>query len=212
MTGRLPEGEEGENRTKVGADLLSRLRSGETAALEEMVQAHQSLLYGLLLRLTGDPDEALDLVQETFIRALRGMASFRGESSIRTWLYRIAVNVFRNERRAAPRETVDPQELEEMNPGWWDRWSGRVPDPEEIVAGREETERLARAISRLPEEYRLVLLLRDREGHTTQEVADLVGISNAAVKSRLHRARLFVRGELLGESRGRPRVAEGVIP
>lgn len=184
------------------AALLSRLRSGDAQAFESLVRENQGPLYGLLVRLAGDPDEALDLVQETFLRAFRGMASFRGESAVRTWLHRIAMNVFLNERRGPRRETVDLQTLEELSPGWWDRWSGRVPDPEQLASSREESQRLGRIIARLPEEYRAVLLLRDREEYRAQEVAEMLDISVSAVKSRLHRARMFVRKELLRESRG----------
>ena len=184
------------------AALLSRLRSGDAAAFESLVRENQGPLYGLLARLTGDPDEALDLVQETFLRAFRGMAAFRGESAVRTWLHRIAMNVFLNERRGPRQETVDLQTLEELSPSWWDRWNGRAPDPEQVAASREESQRLGRIIARLPEGYRAVLLLRDREEYRAHEVAEMLGISVSAVKNRLHRARMFVRKELLRESRG----------
>ncbi len=189
------------------AALLSRLCSGDESAFESLVLEHQGPLYGLLVRLTGDEDAALDLVQETFLRALRGLASFRGESSLRTWLHRIAVNLFLNKRRGPRRLMVDLEILEELEPSWWDRWTGRIPDPEEVVANREQIELLGEAITRLPEEHRAVLLLRDREGHSTREVADLLGISVPAVKSRVHRARVSVRKEFLGGIQRRALVA-----
>ncbi len=188
------------------------MRAGDAAAFEAFVLAHQDPLYGLLLRLTGDHDAALDLVQETFLRALRGIAAFRGESALRTWLHRIAMHAFLNERRGSRTVTVDPQTLEGLAPSWWDRWSGRMPDPEQVVASRQEAERLGRAIARLPEAYRAVLLLRDREGHSAHEVASLLGISVPAVKSRLHRARLFVRQAFLETTTKRPRPAEEMVP
>ena len=178
--------------------LLERLRSGDEAAFEELVQNQQGPLYGFLLRMTGEPDDALDLVQETFIRALRGLSAFRGESTLKTWLHRIAMNLFLNEKRKPQRETVTPEEVESTQPGVWDRLTGRVPEPEEVVSNRQEMARLEKAILKLPEEYRSVLLLRDREGHTAQETAELLEVSVSAVKSRLHRARIFVRQEMLG--------------
>lgn len=178
--------------------LLERLRSGDEAAFEELVLSQQGPLYGFLLRMTGEPDDALDLVQETFVRALRGLAAFRGESTLKTWLHRIAMNLFLNEKRKPQRETVTPEEIESVQPGVWDRLTGRVPDPEEVVSNRQEMARLEKAILKLPEEYRRVLLLRDREGHTAQETAELLEVSVSAVKSRLHRARIFVRQEMLG--------------
>ncbi len=192
--GTIPEDKGGDE-----AALLSRLCSGDESAFETMVREHQGPLYGLLLRMTGDPDSALDLVQETFIRAFRGLASFRGESAIRTWLHRIAVNLYLNEKRGARPETVSPETLDELSPGHWDRWTGRIPDPEEVVANREQIKLLGEAITRLPEEHRAVLLLRDREGYSAQESAEMLGISVPAVKSRLHRARLYVRKALLGK-------------
>ncbi|MDA1001371.1 MAG: sigma-70 family RNA polymerase sigma factor [bacterium] len=177
---------------------LERLRAGDEAAFEELIQIHQGPLYGFLLRMTGEPDDALDLVQETFIRALRSLSTFRGESTLKTWLHRIAMNLFLNEKRRPQRETVTPEELESQEPGFWDRLTGHVPEPDEVVESRQEMARLEKAILKLPEEYRSVLLLRDREGHTAQEVAELLEISVAAVKSRLHRARMFVRQEMLG--------------
>ncbi len=179
---------------------LSRLRSGDTSAFEAFVREHQDPVYGLLLRLSGDPDDALDLVQETFIRALKGISSFREDSALRTWLHRIAVNLFLNARRGPKRENIAHDTLEELAPNWWDRWSGRIPDPEQEVISGETLEMLERAIARMPEEYRAVLLLRDREGYSASEVADMLQISVPAVKSRLHRARLFVRKELLFKS------------
>lgn len=179
------------------AAFLSRLRAGDAGAFETLVREHQGPLYSLLSRLMGNPDEALDLVQETFIRALRGLPSFRGESALRTWLYRIAMNEFLNGQRGRRTEAVAPEEMEDLAPSLWDRWRGRVPDPEEVAVTREELEKLRQAIARLPEEYRAVLLLRDREGYSAQETAELLGISIPAVKSRLHRARLFVRKRLI---------------
>ncbi len=180
--------------------LLCRLRAGDESAFEALVEQQQRPLFSLLARLTGNPEEAMDLVQETFLRAVRGLASFRGESSLRTWLHRIAVNVFLNERRTARPEMVELETIENLAPSWWDRWSGRVPDPEQLASSREGVERLGRAMARLPEEHRAVLLLRDREVYSAKEVASLLEITVPAVKSRLHRARVFVRQELLGPS------------
>ncbi len=212
MSRHVPPGELRDASRTGEADLLSRMRAGDAAAFEAFVLEHQDPLYGLLVRLTGDRDAALDLVQETFLRALRGIASFRGESALRTWLHRIAVHVFLNEKRGPRTETVDPQTLEKLAPSWWNRWSGRMPDPEQVVASRQEAERLGQVIARLPEAYRAVLLLRDREGYSAHEVATLLEISVPAVKSRLHRARLFVRQQLLGNTQRRPRAEEEMVP
>lgn len=177
--------------------VLQRLRAGDPDEFEKLVRDHQDALYRLLFRLTGDSNEAQDLLQDSFLRVCTGLSSFRGQSSLRTWLHRIAINTFLNERRRPQPEQVDLATVEEMTPGWLGRFREKVPDPEDIVDVRHRYEKLADAVARLPKEYKVVLLLRDREGYSSQEVADLLEISVSAVKSRLHRARLWVRKELL---------------
>ena len=182
----------------VSEELVPRMQASDVAAFGTCVQEHQDHLFRLLFRLTGNVDDALDLVQETFLRALRGLHTFRGESAIRTWLHRIAVNVFLNEKRRPKLQVVDLATLENLKPSWWHRFGGRLDMPGNVVIDRELRERLGRAIQQLPPDYRVVLCLRDREGYTTREVADMLELSIAAVKSRLHRARLFVRREMVG--------------
>lgn len=189
-----------DKKSREDAQVLSRLHAGEEAALEEMVRVYQGPLYGFLLRRTGDPDQALDLVQETFLRALQGLSSFRGDASLKTWLHQIAMNLFLNEKRRPQMAALSPEELEEVQSGAWSRLTGRIPDPEKMVSDQQEIDRLERAIGRMPDEYQVVLLLRDQEGYTSEETAELVGISVGAVRSRLHRARVFVREELLEKS------------
>jgi len=176
-------------------EVLALLRAGDADAFEAWVQEHQSPLFNSLLRLTGDKDEALELVQETFLNALRGLQTFRGDASSRTWLHRIAVNAFLNDRRQH-RHTVSIDALDHLTLNLRDHWQRRIPTPEELVSNREVWTRLRQTLTQLPPEHRVVLLLRDREGYRTQEVANMLGLSIAAVKSRLHRARLFVRQAL----------------
>jgi RNA polymerase sigma-70 factor, ECF subfamily len=183
--------------TQIGSEgnrenVLARLRAGDTDAFEAWVQEHRDPLFHLLFRLTGDKDEALDLLQETFVHALRGLSTFRGDAAFRTWLYRIAVNLFLTDRRQH-RQTVSIDTLDNRMLNLRDDWQRRIPNPEELVSNREVRARLGQAMTQLRPEYRAVLLLRDREGYRTQEVASMLGLSIAAVKSRLHRARLFVR-------------------
>ena len=183
--------------TQIGSErnrenVLARLRAGDTDAFEAWVQEHRDPLFHLLFRLTGDKDEALDLLQETFVHALRGLPTFRGDAAFRTWLHRIAVNIFLTDRRQH-RQTVSIDTLDNHMLNLRDDWQRRIPNPEELVSNREVRARLGQAMTQLRPEYRAVLLLRDREGYRTQEVASMLGLSIAAVKSRLHRARLFVR-------------------
>jgi RNA polymerase sigma-70 factor (ECF subfamily) len=183
--------------TQIGSEanrenVLARLRAGDTDVFEAWVQEHRDPLFHLLFRLTGDTDEALDLLQETFVHALRGMQTFRGDATFRTWLHRIAVNLFLSNRRQH-RQTVSIDTLDNRMLNLQDGWHRWVPNPEELVSNREVRAQLGQAMTQLSPEYRTVLLLRDRDGYRTQEVANMLGLSITAVKSRLHRARLFVR-------------------
>jgi RNA polymerase sigma-70 factor (ECF subfamily) len=120
------------------------------------------------------------------------MQTFRGDATFRTWLHRIAVNLFLSNRRQH-RQTVSIDTLDNRMLNLQDGWHRWVPNPEELVSNREVRAQLGQAMTQLSPEYRTVLLLRDRDGYRTQEVANMLGLSITAVKSRLHRARLFVR-------------------
>lgn len=148
-------------------------------------------LFHLLFRLTGDKDEALGLLQETFVHALRGIPTFRGDATFRTWLHRIAVNLFLNDRRQYRRTVSITLNNRLLN--LRDGWHRRISNPEEFVSNREVRAQLGQAMTQLSPEHRAILLLRDRDGYRTQEVAHMLGLSMTAVKSRLHRARLFMR-------------------
>jgi RNA polymerase sigma-70 factor (ECF subfamily) len=173
---------------------LERFRRGEVEAFEEVVRRYQTPLYNLLYRMSRDEDETRDHLQETFLRAFRGLKDFRGGSRLGTWLYRIALNTFLKRQGKKEEEPTDPSTLEEF---WHSIYEEPNPkDPAEVLMREEGKEILRQAIGRLPEEYRAVLLLRDREELSAKEVGEILDLSVAAVKSRLHRARLFLRKEL----------------
>lgn len=178
------------------AKLLERLRAGEGAAYEELVRANASRLLAVTRRMLGSEEDARDAVQEAFLSAFRALPRFQGDARLSTWLHRIAVNAALmrlRTRRRKPEVAIDdlmPRFLEDGHhaepPQPW-------PGADELI-GREETRRAVRdAIDRLPETHRTVLLLRDIEGIDTAEVAEMLGISPGAVKTRLHRARAALR-------------------
>ncbi len=183
--------------------LVERLRAGEPDACEEMIERHGARLLRILLRLRGDRFEAEDVLQETWIRACRSVREFRGEASLRTWLDRIAANAaaMAERRRAA---AARGSGRSEVRLGISGRGSGETSvaepaaprDAESQVIWAETLSELARAVAALPPALRAVLLLRDIEGASTQETARELGISEDAVKQRLHRARTHLRERL----------------
>lgn len=178
--------------TAPDVQLLEAARAGDRAALEALLERHQAQIYRFGMRMCRDPEDARDVLQETLLAMARGVGDFRGDSSISTWLYSVARSFCIKKRRRskfAPSEqalasAAAPETEAVADPG-------RGPD--EVLAGKEVEEALERAIRALDPMYREVLLLRDVEGLTAPEVAEVLGISVQAVKSRLHRARLAVR-------------------
>jgi RNA polymerase sigma-70 factor (ECF subfamily) len=177
--------------------LLSRLRSGEDAAFEELVRTYTSRLLAVARRMLGNPEEAKDVVQETFLAAFQSLDRFRGEASLSTWLSRIAVNQCLMKLRSRRRKPE--QSIEELLPAF-------LPDGHQVresalweVSVANEVERnevfghVRKAIDRLPESYRTVLLLRDIEELSTEEVAGILGVTTNTIKVRLHRARQALR-------------------
>lgn len=176
--------------------LLERARAGDRQAIEALLERHQAQIYRFGMKMCRDPEDAQDVLQDTLLSMARGVRDFRGASSISTWLYTIARNFCIKRRRRgelAPREerSLDTEMIAEgrqlIDPG---------QSPDEALAGKEVERALQQAIRSLEPMYREVLLLRDAEGLTAPEVAEVLGVSVQAVKSRLHRARLSVRAQV----------------
>ena len=152
------------------------------------------------------PEDSHDLVQETFLNAYRGLGRFRGESQASTWLYRIAIRVCLAMRRRKKGGADRQLSLEELIPAGDGEIQLQIPadglSPQETVENKELRRALNHAVRALPQKYRLVLVLRDMEGLSAKEVAAIMGLNERAVKSRLHRARLFVRRELSAKGIG----------
>lgn len=183
--------------------LIEASRAGDSSAMEELVRSYQSRVYSFAMRMCRNVEDAKDILQETFLGMLRSIREFRGESKFTTWLYRIASNACLKKRRRGVFEPAPEQELslDELMPRSGP--DGRKPeipdwseDAERALLRGELTEQMEAAIDRLPRDYKIVLVLRDVEGFSAEETAQMLNLSVPAVKSRLHRARVFVRQEL----------------
>jgi RNA polymerase sigma-70 factor (ECF subfamily) len=170
------------------AVLVDRAKAGDREAFEELVRRHAERLYAVVLRFVADGDEAQEVTQEAFLRAWRSIARFEGRSRFFTWLYRIGINEAK--RRAGRQPPVPVASLENEPVPEAPDWS-EAPETRWEQADLRRV--LERAIRRLPIEYRATIVLRDVEGLSTTEAAEVMDLGEAAFKSRLHRARLTVR-------------------
>ena len=180
------------------AELAARLREGDTSAYEDLYRRHGARLYNLAYRMLGQAADAEDLLQETFLQVFRRIDTFKGESALGTWLYRLATNLcldrLRSRAGKADRQTSSLEDIRE-----W-RLAGRGTI--DGGAGRMDLER---AIARLPDACRAAFLLHDVEGFEHQEVGKMLGVSDGTSKSQVHKARLRIRAFLLGGTHGTPR-------
>jgi RNA polymerase sigma-70 factor (ECF subfamily) len=180
----------GESPSETDA-FLARLRAGEAQAFEDMVKSYQHRVYGVALRMMGDRAEAEEVAQETFLRAHRALAEFRGDARLSTWLYAIASRLCLS--RLASGETRMARRRSDAI----DALPGRAGDEPGGDLERDEREvALHRAIAELPEERRMVVVLRDLEGLSYDEIAAALGLEPGTVRSRLHRARLDLKEKL----------------
>src|SRR5512139_618530 len=190
------------------AALLDQARTGDRRALEDLIGRHQRRVYRFGLKMCRDPEDAKDVLQETLLAAARTVKDFRGASSVSTWLYTIARSFCIKKRRRSKFAPEQEESLDAREPGTEARQvSDPSRGPEDELAGRQVEAALERAISDLDPMYREVLVLRDVEGLTAPEVAEVMGLTVEAVKSRLHRARVAVReavAPLLGAPEGAP--------
>lgn len=177
---------------------------------DRLYRDHVDLIYRFAHRLCGEPEAAKDLVQETFLNAYRGFQRFRGDAQVSTWLYTIASRAclrMRRKRKGAPERELS---LEEFIPTSDGEFRLQIPvdglSPEEAFHNKQVQEALDRAINQLPKKYKMVLVLRDMEGLSAKEVGTVMGLNERAVKSRLHRARLFVRRQLSAHGLDEPRI------
>jgi RNA polymerase sigma-70 factor, ECF subfamily len=177
--------------------LVQRCAAGDEAACTELVGEHQRMVIQLAMNLLGDRDEALDLSQEVFLRVFRTIHRFRGQSSLRTWIYRIAVNQARNRHRFwRRRHRADQVSLDEHLATHGEFVSEGDATPERVLAQKELAARLQVALDRLPFDQRTAIVLREIDGLSYDEIAFSLGLAIGTVKSRLTRARQALRLEL----------------
>ncbi len=171
--------------------LIARAQDGDTAAFGDLVRRHADRLYAVVVRFTGDTKDAEEVMQEAFVRAWRSINRFERRSQFFTWLYRIAINEAKRHAERSQRRAEEPIEdhgdLEATDRGSLPQASAETG---ELRAALES------AIDELPLDYRVPLVLRDIEGLDTKEASDIMELSEAAFKSRLHRARMAVRETL----------------
>ena len=175
--------------------VVERARDGDMDALSELVRLSQAEVYTLALRLTGNEEDARDVVQDTYLRVMKGIRRFRGDSALSTWLYRVTANTAYTFLQRSKKHRARPlSEVEDVTP---------LPDtsldrPDDAVLARELRERLQEAVSDLPPAYRSVVVLKDIYGLSHEEIAESLGISVTACKVRLFRARRRLREVLFG--------------
>jgi RNA polymerase sigma-70 factor (ECF subfamily) len=177
------------------ARFIERLRARDEHAFNQLVRQYERRVFGLLLRLIGRRDEAEDLAQEVFVQVFKAIGSFRGEAKLSTWIFRIAINISKNRTKYLARRRVDSQDhfdetteegpLEHSN----NRPLSAIDRPDELVSGMQLEAIVERAIAQLDPEFREVLILRDIEDLSYEEIAEITGLADGTVKSRIHRAR-----------------------
>ena len=171
------------------SQLILRSKAGDREAFEELVIRHADRLGAVVARFVGDREEASEVTQEAFLRAWRGIGNFRGDSGFFTWIYRIAMNEAkrRGEKRGRWGETVSLDEAAVPEAADWSQ------TPESRFEQKDLRRVLDQAIAGLPLGYRIPLVLRDVQGFSTTEAADMMSLGEPAFKSRLHRARQAIR-------------------
>jgi RNA polymerase sigma-70 factor (ECF subfamily) len=179
------------------AALIQRCAAGEESACADLVAEHQRMVVQLAMNLLGDHDEALDLSQEVFLRVFRTIHRFRGQSSLRTWIYRIAVNQARNRHRFwRRRHRADQVSLDQHIATHGDFRSNGNSTPDRVFAQKELAQKLEHALEHLPFDQRTAIVLREIDGLSYEEIAFSLGVAIGTVKSRLTRARQALRLEL----------------
>jgi RNA polymerase sigma-70 factor (ECF subfamily) len=176
----------------VDPGLVRAVQRGEPGAMDELIRGTYGDVYALCRRLLGDPADAADATQEVYLRVVRSVLGFRGESAFGTWLHRVTTNVCMTMLRRRGDVRARGQSA-----GWLDDPFAQVlseeASPEDRVADADLARRTAKALAELPDDAREVVLLRDVQGLSTKETAQVLGVSEGAVKVRLHRAHTRLR-------------------
>jgi RNA polymerase sigma-70 factor (ECF subfamily) len=183
-------------------ELIRAINSGQYDRFPDLVNRYEQKLYNFCLRMCGDPADAEDTVQETFLNVFRYLKDFRYETKFKNWLYRIAASTCIKRRRKSKFAPERELSLDEFYPQEESGSSDQVPNwallPLDKLLNNELLDQINQAVFSLPDKYRLVIVLRDIEGFSTAETSQILNLSPANVKVRLHRARLFLRDKLKG--------------
>ena len=184
--------------------VLENALRGDVAAFEEVVAFHEKLVYNIAYRMLNNPEDASDITQESFIRLYKHIRSFESAGHIKSWLCRVAQNLCVDElrrRKGKPTKSLDETlEFEDSSASL--QFADDGPTPEETAILQEDLSHLERAIAKLPEEYRAMIVLRDLGGLSYQEVAEITELEMGTVKSRLSRARMRLKELFLREQTG----------
>ncbi|MBI5479668.1 MAG: sigma-70 family RNA polymerase sigma factor [Deltaproteobacteria bacterium] len=179
--------------------LIRRLRERDEVAFSEVVRLYQHKVYNLLYRMIGSHEEAEDLAQEVFVTVFKSIDTFRGESKFSTWLYRVAANHCKNRIKYLSRRSrtsgdgLDGVPEHSMEDAGSAPLQSHIDAPDKILEGLQLEKLLAQAIASLDEEHRLLIVLRDVEELSYQEIGEITSLNEGTVKSRLHRARMAIK-------------------
>jgi RNA polymerase sigma-70 factor (ECF subfamily) len=197
--------EKNPNRKKVkdnDFDLIQSINSGQVEKFHDLVKRYDQKLYNFSLRMCRDHSDAEDMVQETFLNVFRYLKNFRHESKFKNWLYKVAASTCTKKRRKSKFAPEKELSLDDFRPSDEAEPPDQVPEWALMPLDKVLNEELAGAINQgilsIPKKYRMVIVLRDIEGFSTAETAQILNISPANVKVRLHRARLYLRDKLKG--------------
>jgi len=183
-------------------DLIQAINAGEVDKFQDLVKRYEAKLYNFSLRMCRDPSDAEDMIQDTFLNVFRYLKNFRYETKFKNWLYKVAASTCFKKRRKSKFAPDKELSLEEFLPNDEAEKPDHVPEWALMPLDKLLNEELAGVINKtiitLPKKYRMVILLRDIEGFSTTETAQILNLSPSNVKVRLHRARLYLREKLKG--------------
>ncbi len=183
-------------------ELIQAINSGQADKFHDLVKRYEQKLYNFSLRMCRDHSDAEDMIQETFLNVFRYLKDFRYETKFKNWLYKVAASTCIKKRRKSKFAPEKELSLDEYGPGNEAEVPDHVPEwalmPLEKLLNQELSNTINQEILSLPKKYRVVIVLRDLEGFSTVETAQILNISPANVKVRLHRARLYLRDKLKG--------------
>ena len=196
----MPENRTPQIKKDEDYELVQAINAGRTDRFAELVNRYEKKLYNFGLRMCGSVQDAEDMVQDTFLNVFKYLGSFRYETKLRNWIYRIATSACIKRRRKSKFAPDKELSLDEFMPGDGEGVPREIPDWANVPLDQLLDEELAKTvkmgIDSLPDKYRMILLLRDIEGFSTAEAAQILDLTESNVKVRLHRARLYLRDRL----------------